>query len=67
MNTWNYRVVKSKDGEDDWYQIHSAYYDNSELTGLSANGASPCGNTIEQLRNDLQKMLDALDKPIIEE
>lgn len=66
MSTWNYRVVKSKDGEDDWYQIHSAYY-NDYGFGLSVEGARAGGNSLDELRKDLERMLEALNKPIIDE
>lgn len=67
MTHWNYRVIKSKDGEDDYYQIHSCYYTDNVLDGSSLHPAKAGGNTLEELRADLQRMLDALDKPIIDE
>lgn len=68
MSHWNYRVIKSKDGEDDYYQVHSIYYnDNSEISAKSLHAAKAGGNTLEELRSDLQRMLEALDKPIIDE
>ena len=67
MGHWNYRVIKTKDGEDDYYQVHSCYYTDNKLDGTSVEPAKAAGNTLEELRADLQRMLDALDKPIIDE
>lgn len=68
MGHWNYRVVKTKDGDDDWYAVHSCYYDDDgEADGTSLLASRAGGNTLEQLRADLQRMLEALDKPIIDE
>ena len=64
--TWNYRVLKSKDGEDDWYQIHEVYYDKEKVVnGWAENGATVCGNTLVEVRSSLELMLKSLDKEII--
>jgi hypothetical protein len=64
--TWNYRVLKSKDGEDDWYQIHEVYYDKENgVNGWAENGATVCGNTLAEIRSSLELMLKSLDKEIL--
>ena len=64
--TWNYRVLKSKDGEDDWYQIHETYYDKEKnVNGWAKNGATVCGNTLVEIRSSLELMLKSLDKEIL--
>ena len=64
--TWNYRVLKSKDGGDDWYQIHEVYYDKEgNINGWAERGAIVCGNTLSELRSSLEMMLKSLDKEII--
>ena len=61
--SWNYRVMKSKDGEDDWYQIHEVYYDgDNNVNGWTKNGATVSGNTIDEVRSSLKLMLASLNK-----
>ena len=61
--SWNYRVLKSKDGDDDWFQLHEIYYDKENtVNGWVKAGATVHGNSIDDLRDTLNKMLEALDK-----
>jgi len=63
---WNYRILKTKDGEDDWYQIHEVYYDkDGKIKGWTENGATVAGNTLVELRDSLEMMLKSLDKEIL--
>ena len=64
--SWNYRILKSKDGKDDWYQIHEVYYDkDNNVNGWTENGATVNGNTIDEIRSSLELMLKSLDKEIL--
>jgi hypothetical protein len=64
--SWNYRILKTKDGEDDWYQIHEVYYDKGgKVKGWTKNGATVAGNTLVELKNSLEMMLKSLDKEMI--
>jgi len=63
---WNHRVMKHKDGEDDFFQIHEVYYDkNGKVDGYTANGTSAGGNSLDELRSELQRMIDSLDKDVL--
>jgi hypothetical protein len=63
---WNHRVMKHKDGEDDFFQIHEVYYtEDGEVDGYTLNGAAAGGNTLDELRSELQRMLDSLDKEVL--
>ena len=64
--SWNYRVMKSKDGEDDWYQIHEVYCDEyNNVSGWTKNGATVSGNTIDEVRSSLKLMLASLNKEVL--
>jgi len=68
MSKWNHRVVKTKDGVDDWYVIHEVFYDkDGNVDGMTKQPVSVGGNTIEELKWTLTKMLESLDKDIIDE
>ena len=63
---WNHRVMKHKDGDDDFFQIHEVYYkENGEVDGYTANGTSAGGNSLQELRADLERMLKSLDKEVL--
>ena len=64
---WNHRVMKSKDGDDDYYQIHEVYYDKEgKVDGYTARGTSPCGNSLQELKEDLERMLNCLNKEVLD-
>jgi hypothetical protein len=68
MSKWNHRVIKTKDGVDDWYAIHEVFYDKGgNVDGITKEPISVGGNTIEELKWTLTKMLESLDKDIIDE
>lgn len=64
--SWNYRVLKTEDGEDDFYQIHEVYYDKQgKVNGYTKNGATVAGNDIANVKSVLMKMLSCLEKDVI--
>ena len=64
---WNHRVMKSKDGDDAYYQIHEVYYDKEgKVDGYTARGTSPGGSSLQELKEDLERMLKSLDKEILD-
>lgn len=75
MSTWNYRVVHhvdrspyvvDDDGEDVFFLIE-AYYDNTETLYGWHPEVRPTGDSVEAVRADLRRMIEALDRPVIEE
>lgn len=65
---WNHRVMKHEkaDGDDDWYQIHEVFYDsNREPGSWTKEGIAPGGNSLQELREDLERMLKSLDKEVL--
>ena len=63
---WNHRVMKQKDGDEDWYQIHEVYYKDGKVSGYTKNGIAAGGNTLEELRAELIRMIESLDKEVIQ-
>ena len=67
--SWNHRVMKHEkaDGDDDWYQIHEVFYDsNRQPESWTVEGIAPGVNTLEELRDELLKMLEATEEQILE-
>ena len=68
MGWWNYRVIKRTYGEEDGYEFHEVYYnDAGEIKSWTTEPVNPHGSNMAELRDDLQRMLEALDKPVLEE
>lgn len=67
MSHWNYRIIKRRVLEEDSYHIHEVYYDDEGVPdACTMDASSPFGETLEELKNDLNYMMNALNKPIIE-
>lgn len=65
--TWEYRVFRDVvgSGTANWYTyyIGGLYYDPF---GMTEEPMSPGGYGIDELRRDLEHMLAALDKPLVD-
>ena len=76
-DTWDYRVVRNKeyypsddnsvDGYDEWLSIQEIYYGDDKTPAAQTIDLQVEGKDIPELREQLQMMLWALDKDIIDE
>jgi hypothetical protein len=71
MSHWNHRVVKRTypaPSNETLYQIHEAYYGlaGDKLPSITVEPAEVVGESIEELRDTLQRMLRALDNPVLD-
>ena len=64
---WNYRVIRHSSPTETWLGIHEVHMNGDEITGWTEEPASVTDDTAESLRWQLNKMLEALNKPILEE
>lgn len=63
MSSWNYRQVK--DGNH--YGIHEVYYDKyGKIEAITENPCTPYGESKDELFKDLDFMLGALSKPVVD-
>lgn len=61
--TWNYRVIRK--GKD--YGIHEVYYDDdANPVSLSETSVVPVESGVEELRERLELLLEALTKVALE-
>ena len=68
--SWEYRVVEkvsSRPHMDDaiWYEIIEVYYDDEGKIDGTSDAVYPVGDSVEDLRKDLELMLRATNKPVI--
>lgn len=65
--TSDYRVVRQDSDGDDLFGIFEVYYtDSHEPYACASLPAKPQGGKKEELKRDLQKMLQALDYEVLE-
>jgi hypothetical protein len=48
------------------FAIHETYYEGDKPTAITTDAMKPYGETLEELKSDLEKMVVALDKPVLE-
>ena len=66
---WNHRVIRKLDlNGDAYYHIHEVYYPEvgAKPDKITVEPMTPYGDTVEDLRWTLEKMLECLDKPILD-
>ena len=74
--TWNYRVVKRTSEEilrmagdterEITYSIHEAYYGTvDKADSITTEPVYPSGESIKELKDDLELYTKALDKPVL--
>lgn len=69
--SWNYRVMKrtykGMNYEEDAYDIYEVYYnDNGEVKNWSESPTYPHGETLEELKEDIKRYEEALNKPVLD-
>ena len=70
---WNYRLFRHTDKKT-WYGIHEVFYksdesdelNENEIDLISSDPINPHGTTKEEIEEDLDEMLAALDKPVLD-
>lgn len=66
--TWNYRVVRESTGRLQWHSIREVYYDgHGEVDGWAGEPVAPSGESMDELKADLTRMAEALNRPTLEE
>ena len=64
---WNYRVVRTEEEQYDSYQLYEVYYDDDgKIEGMTENAMEPYGESVEELQNDLEYMMEALKQPVLD-
>jgi hypothetical protein len=66
MAHWNHRVVQRVDGDGVSFGIHEVHYnDYDAITGYTFDPVPVDCDTLEDLRDTLERMLRCLDKPVL--
>ena len=65
MSHWNHRVTRSTTDAGTVYEIREVYYIGDRI-GWTQDASAPYGETLDELRQDLERMLAALDKEVLD-
>jgi hypothetical protein len=64
--TWNYRVLSQKSGNDTVYSIHQVFYDEQDLVVKYVKvPISLIATDLEDMVEDIELALEAFNQPII--
>ena len=59
---WDYRVIN----HDGMFTIHEvSYNDKGDITSISQDPMGPSGDTLEELKDDMEYFLQALEMPVL--
>jgi len=61
--SWNYRVIETHSG----YEIREVYYRKGEPEATTQGTAGCWGQSLEELKQDLKLIEEALNKPVLKE
>tara|TARA_Y100001973_G_C5208210_1_gene343265 strand:+ start:4715 stop:4957 length:243 start_codon:yes stop_codon:yes gene_type:complete len=64
---WKYRIVKSSDGDTSQFSVEECLLDEDGIIQSHTIELTPKFETIDDLKNQLNEMLECLDKGIIGE
>lgn len=59
--TWRYEVAMHKEDEEEFFGIVEAYYEGEHFVGETENFIHPIGETLTELKSELEMMLRAVD------
>jgi len=66
--SWNYRIVEACEFDYSIFTVREVYYnDDGSIKSISETGITPYGETKGELREDINLMLKAFDKPVLRE
>lgn len=66
--SWNYRVIKTIIGGEESYGIHEVYYDEQGKPKMYSKDPVPAyGETLLELKEDMERLLKAFNTPILTE
>ena len=60
---WNYRIIRHTTNKNIRYAIHEVFYSDAMAKAVAIEESFPMGETVKELREDLQLMLKAFNHP----
>ena len=64
---WNYRIVRHRHSEEEWFAIHEVYYEADGKPKLvSKEPVAPQGGDVEELLKDMERQKAACKLPVLD-
>jgi hypothetical protein len=63
--SWNHRILAHENNGEVYFQLHEVYYKNEVPDGYTANPISVGSETLKGIKWTLNKMQEAVKKPIL--
>jgi len=66
---WNYRVIKSGTDTDTFFTVQEVYYGDGDAEKDYSHTleCTPGGQSVDEIKTQLGRMLKSLDKPVLDE
>lgn len=69
--SWNHRIARrvfhGPTGTEEFLAVYEVYYDDKDKpNGITSNACAPGGETLDELRTELARMLAATGQPILD-
>ena len=65
--TWRYCITRTTTPDGYWYEVREVYYNaEGEVEGWTVDEVAPCGDSVNDVRSDLERMTEALHRPILD-
>jgi len=61
---WDYRIIKSSEGEDEFYSVEECLLDEDGIIQSHTIDLTPKCKSVKELKDTIQKIVDGLDKGI---
>jgi len=63
--SWNHRLLMFEEEVNNYFQMHEVYYENDIPNGHTQNPTGVHGDSVDDIKWQLEMMTKALDKPIL--
>ena len=63
--SWNHRILAHENNGEVYFQLHEVYYKNEVTDGYTANPITVGSETLKGIKWTLNKMQEAVEKPIL--
>jgi len=64
--TWDYRLMKKKVSKEEHFEIYEVYFDKKQNIEFVSGPHMPFGDTLQEIKDDIKQMMQALKKPVLD-
>ena len=65
--SWNHRLMRHKEDGEEYLEMHECYYNKAgQITRWTTNSVTPGSETVKGVNWNLNRMREAVKKPVLE-